>query len=264
MIIDDFVIRALLAGLGVALAAGPLGCFVVWRRMAYFGDAMAHSALLGVALGIVLGISETIMVAGVGVLLAGFLSLLLRQRQVAQDTLLGIFSHWALSSGLILLALLGTAGVDLHAWLFGDILAVADTDIYWIWGGAGLAISVLAGLWRTLLAATVNAEMARVEGLPVRLAEIGLMLVLALTIAAAIKVVGVLLTTALLIMPAATARRLARTPESMAVIAGVVGMIAVFMGLGASLLWDTPAGPAVVFAASSLFALAMIGPLKAG
>lgn len=259
--LEDFVLRALVAGLGVAIAAGPLGCFVVWRRMAYFGDAMAHSALLGVALGLVLGISETIMVAVVGVALAGFLSVLLRQRQVAPDTLLGIFSHSALSIGLIVLALLGTAGVDLHAWLFGDILAVSATDILWIWSGAALALVVLIGLWRTLLAATVNSEMAEAEGLPVRLAEIGLMLVLALTIAASIKVVGALLTTSLLIMPAATARRLSRTPEAMAIMAAGVGMSAVALGLGASLTWDTPTGPSVVVAASFLFALALTSRL---
>lgn len=254
--IDDFLLRAGLAGLGVALAAGPLGCFVVWRRMAYFGDAMAHSALLGVALALGLEVDPIFVVAAVGVALAGFLSILARQRRIAPDTLLGIFSHGALSSGLIVLSFLGSVRVDLHGWLFGDILAVQAADVMTIWGGAALVLLGLGWLWRPLLAATVDRDMARAEGLPVALAEAGFMLVMALTIAAAIKVVGILLTTSMLIIPAATARRFATTPEAMAAAAVGVGMLAVVAGLGASATWNTPAGPSVVVAAAVCFGLA--------
>lgn len=253
LIATDFVLYATLAGLGVALAAGPLGCFVVWRRMAYFGDAMAHSALLGVALGLAGDLPVMLTVAGVGVALSGFLTLLARQRQVAADTLLGLFAHGALAAGLIVLSLMGNTGIDLHAWLFGDILAVGRDDLWLIWGGAAVVLTALAVLWRTLLAATVSPEMARAEGLPVALAEALFLLLLALVVAATIKVVGAILTTALLIMPAAAARRFTRTPEAMAGLAAAIGALAVVAGLGASLAWDAPAGPSIVAAAACLF-----------
>jgi len=255
--IDDFLLRALLAGLGVAVAAGPLGCFIVWRRMAYFGDAMAHSALLGIAVGLLIDVNLIAAVAAVGLGLAAFLTLLTRQRQIAPDTLLGIFAHASLSLGLITLSVLGAVQVDLHGFLFGDILAVDRTDVLTIWGGAATVLALLALLWRPLLAATVDREMARVEGLPVDLAEAGFMLIMALTIAAAIKVVGILLTTALLIVPAAAARRFAGTPERMAVLAVLLGVTAVAGGLGGSLTWDTPAGPSIVVCAAALFAVSL-------
>ena len=252
---DDFLIRALLGGLGVALAAGPLGAFIVWRRMAYFGDTLAHSGLLGVALGIVLQVNPQLGVAATCLLIAIILVLLQRQRALAVDTLLGILAHTSLSLGLVTLAFLETVRIDLTGYLFGDILAISPDDLYWIWGGAGLALAALGWLWRPLLAATVHEELAQVEGVPVFAVRLAFMLLIAIVIAVAMKVVGILLITSLLIIPAATARRFARSPESMALLAGGLGCIAVGAGLWASLRWDTPAGPSVVVAATTLFAL---------
>ncbi|HRZ06930.1 MAG TPA: metal ABC transporter permease, partial [Candidatus Competibacteraceae bacterium] len=164
---DDFLIRALSGGLGVALAAGPLGAFIVWRRMAYFGDTLAHSGLLGVALGIVLQVNPQLGVAAACLLIAIILVLLQRQRALAVDTLLGILAHTSLSLGLVTLAFLETVRIDLTGYLFGDILAISPDDLYWIWGGAGLALAALGWLWRPLLAATVHEELAQVEGVPV-------------------------------------------------------------------------------------------------
>ncbi|HOW74503.1 MAG TPA: zinc ABC transporter permease subunit ZnuB [Candidatus Competibacteraceae bacterium] len=252
---DDFLIRALSGGLGVALAAGPLGAFIVWRRMAYFGDTLAHSGLLGVALGIVLQVNPQLGVAAACLLIAIILVLLQRQRALAVDTLLGILAHTSLSLGLVTLAFLETVRIDLTGYLFGDILAISPDDLYWIWGGAGLALAALGWLWRPLLAATVHEELAQVEGVPVFAVRLAFMLLIAIVIAVAMKVVGILLITSLLIIPAATARRFARSPESMALLAGGLGCIAVGAGLWASLRWDTPAGPSVVVAATTLFAL---------
>ena len=252
---DDFLIRALSGGLGVALAAGPLGAFIVWRRMAYFGDTLAHSGLLGVALGVVLQVNPQLGVAATCLLIAIVLVLLQRQRALAADTLLGILAHTSLSLGLVTLAFLETVRIDLTGYLFGDILAISPDDLYWIWGGAGLALAALGWLWRPLLAATVHEELAQVEGVPVFAVRLAFMLLIAIVIAVAMKVVGILLITSLLIIPAATARRFARSPESMALLAGGLGCIAVGAGLWASLCWDTPAGPSVVVAATTLFAL---------
>jgi len=259
---DDFLLRALLGGFGVALAAGPLGTFVVWRRMAYFGDALAHSGLLGVLLGAMLRVNPQLGVILTCLLVALQLTLLQRQRNLATDTLLGILAHTALSLGLVALAFLETVRVDLVGYLFGDILAITPVDLYWIWGGGLLALSVLAGLWRPLLALTVHEDLARVEGVAVFPIRLAFMLLIALVIAVAMKVVGILLITSLLIIPAAAARRFARSPEGMAALASLVGGAAVGLGLWASLRWDTPAGPSVVVAATALFALSLATPSR--
>ncbi len=250
---DDFLLRALLAGIGVALIAGPLGAFVVWRKMAYFGDTLAHAALLGVALGFLLDINTNLGVVVVCILLALLLVAMQQKQRLANDTLLGILSHSTLSMGLIALAFMETLRIDLMSYLFGDILAVSNTDLYWIFSCAALSLIVLIIIWRPLLAITVHEELARVEGVPVTWVKLALMLLIAIVIAVAMKVVGILLITSLLIIPAATARSFARNPEQMAVLAAAIGCIAVSGGLFASLEWDLPAGPAIVVSAAILF-----------
>jgi zinc transport system permease protein len=257
---DDFILRALLAGIGVAAVAGPLGSFVVWRRMAYFGDTLAHSALLGVAFGFLVGIEPTASVIAVCLGLALLLVALQQQRRLATDTLLGIMSHGALSLGLVTISFIETVRVDLMVYLFGDILAVTRVDLGWIWGGGAVALLGLAFLWRPLLRMTLHEELARVEGVPTALVRLGFMLLVALVIATAMKIVGVLLITSMLILPAATARRVARSPEAMAVGAALVGALAVSGGLAASLAWDTPTGPSIVLIASIFFALSAALP----
>ena len=257
---DDFFVRALLGGIGIALVAGPLGSFVVWRRMAYFGDTLAHSALLGVALGLVLGVNPTLGVMIVCVAIALALVLLQQQRRLATDTLLGIVSHATLSVGLIAVAMMETVRIDLLAYLFGDILAVTQADLAWIWGGGLLVLGALAWLWRRMLAITIDEDLARVEGVPVLPVRLGFMLLIAVSIAISMKIVGILLITSLLIVPAAAARRLSGTPERMALLAAGIGALAVALGLGASLRADLPAGPAVVTAAALLFLLTQLVP----
>jgi zinc transport system permease protein len=259
---DDFIVRALLAGLGVALVAGPLGSFVVWRRMAYFGDTLSHSALLGVALGFLLGTDLTLAVVAVCLALAAALAALQRQRRLAADTLLGIMAHSALSLGLVALAFLETLRVDLMGYLFGDILAVTPGDLAWIYGGGAVALGALLWLWRPLLAITVHEELAQVDGINVGGTRLAFMLLVALVIAVAMKVVGILMITAMLILPAAAARRFAATPEAKAALAALAGVLAVLGGIGASLRWDLPAGPAVVLAAAVLFALSLAWPQR--
>ncbi len=257
---DEFLQRALLGGFGVALAAGPLGAFIVWRRMAYFGDTLAHSGLLGVVLGTMLKVNPELSVIVTCLLIALALVLLQRQRWLATDTLLGLLAHATLSLGLVALAFIETIRVDLVGYLFGDILAVNTNDLYWIWGGGGLALVALFKLWRPLLAITVHEELAQVEGVAVFPVRLAFMLLIAIVIAVAMKVVGILLITSLLIIPAAAARRFTRSPESMAVLASLLGCLAVGLGLWASLRWDTPAGPSVVLAATLLFLLGSIAP----
>ncbi len=251
----DFLLYALLAGLGVAVVAGPLGCFVVWRRMAYFGDTLAHSALLGVALGVLLEVNLSITVTAVPLLMALGLVVLEQRGFLSLDTLLGILSHSALAAGLVVISLLPDVRIDLMSLLFGDLLSVTTDDLWVIYGVAALVLVLLAALWKPLINITVDAELAAVEGTNVAVVRTALMLITALVIAIAMKIVGVLLITALLIIPAATARRVSHTPEKMALAASAIAMITVVMGLALSWTTDAPAGPSVVLCAALLFTL---------
>ncbi len=256
--VDEFMLRALAAGIGVALIAGPLGVFLVWRRMAYFGDTLAHSALLGVALGILLGISINLSVIAVSVMLALLLVGMQGNRQLSSDTRLGILAHSTLSLGLVVMAFNSSVRLDLMSYLFGDILAVTVTDILWVWGGGAATLILLAIIWRPLLALSVHRELAHVEGVRVAPVNMVFMVMIALVIAISMKLVGVLLITSMMLIPAAVARPFSRTPEQMALFAAIAGIIAVALGLAGSWYLDTPAGPSIVVAAALLFLLSQM------
>lgn len=258
IVMDEFLWRAGLAGLGLAVIAGPLGSFVVWRRLAFFGDALAHSALLGLALGFMLQIEPALAIAVLCAAFALVLTGLLSRAKLPPDTLLSIAAFTTLSLGLIALAFVETLRIDLISYLFGDILSVTRGDVMLVWGGALLALAVLIAIWRPLLAASVDEDLARVEGVDTGRVRLAFVLLLALVVALAMKIVGVLLVTALLVIPAAAARRFAQGPEAMAVYASLIGAVAVVGGLFASLKFDTPSGPSVVVAAALIFAASLL------
>ena len=257
--LDDFFIRALLAGIGLAFVTGPAGCFVVWRRLAYFGETIAHSALLGVALAILLDFSLMIGIFVIASIMVFAVFYLERRDTLPTDTLLGLLAHGGLAFGLVILSFFPNMQLDLHALLFGDILAVSRTDLAVIWIGGGLVLVMLRYIWRPLLAATVSTDLATVAKLRPERAQLVFGLLVAAVIAVAIKIVGVLLIVALLVIPAATVRRFASNPEKMAVGAAAAGVVAVTGGLFASAQIDTPSGPSIVVAAIVLFALTRIG-----
>ena len=255
---DDFFSRAIIAGVGVALVAGPLGCYIVWRRLAYFGDTLSHAALLGIALALLFQVNITLSVFLVSVFVS--LSLLTLQRRVtlSTDALLGLLAHSALAFGMVALSFMSWVRVDLMGFLFGDILAVTPFDIAIIWGGGLVVLIILMIFWRSLFAATVNLELAEAEGMKPEQANVVFMLLMAAVIAISMKIVGVLLITSMLIFPAAIARRFASGPEQMALLSALIGVVAVFGGLFGSLQWDTPAGPSIVVAASTFFIITVL------
>lgn len=263
-LLDDFFVRALVAGVGLALVVGPLGCFVVWRRMAYFGDTMAHSALLGVVLSFLFELSLSVGVFAVAALVSLLLVFLQKKKTLPTDALLGILSHSTLAIGLVMVAFMAWLRIDLMGYLFGDILAVSVDDIAMIYGGGLVILACLWGIWRSLLAASVSEELAAVEGMNPQRSKLVFMLLMAAVVAMAIKIVGILLVTSLLIIPAAAARRFATSPEMMAVLASLIGAGAVICGLYLSLYYDTPSGPSVVVAAVILFGVSLALPMKKG
>lgn len=256
--LEPFLFNALLAAVGLGVLAAPLGCLVVWRRMSYFGSTVAHGGLLGVALGLLMGLDLTVGVILVSLAIGAMLVVLGRQRVLPADSLLGILSHAALAGGLVAAAKLAGQRLDLMGYLFGDILAVTRGDLVWIFGGGALVLAIVAWLWRTLIAVAVHEELAAAEGMNTRGAEAALILLLAFTIAVAMKIVGVLLIIAFLIMPAAAARPFSSTPEGMVAIAALFGGVGSAMGLFASTVADVPGGPAIVLVLSA-FCVAGLG-----
>ena len=250
--IEPFIIRAIIAGIGVAIIAGAIGCFVVWRKMAYFGDSLAHSALLGVALGLVFGISTnvgTIIICSIFTILLIWLQ---QKKILATDTLLGILAHSALSIGMVTLSLLERS-VDLHSYLFGDILAVSATEIYFVLIGGFFVLIFLYFNWSSFVLMTIDEKLARAEGINVLINQLLIMLLMTIVVAVSFKIVGLLLITSLLIIPAATARCVANSPEMMAVFSSILAMLAVILGICSSYFIDTPSGPSIVVASTIIF-----------
>ncbi len=250
----ELFMPALLAGLGIAVMTAPMGCFVVWRRMAYFGDSLSHSALLGVALGLVAGWSAQLGIVFICSLFAILLLWLQRKRVLSNDTLLGILAHAALSIGIVAIALLEVR-MNLHDYLFGNILTVTTIDIYWIFLGGSVVLFFLMFFWSDLVLATIHEDLAVAENIPAFFLQVLLMFLMTIIVAGSIRSVGILLLSALLIIPAASARQLARSPESMALMATVLAVLAVVFGLWASIELDIPSGPSIVLVSTALFVL---------
>lgn len=250
---DDFILRALLAGSAVALLAGPLGCLMIWKRMVYFGAAISHSSLLGIALGLLLGLGTTTSLLISVLVMTVLLYQLDRTNWLSRDTLLGIIAHGALAAGLVIIATTQTIRIDLMSYLFGDILSVSQDDLWLILAVSVAILVILQRIWLPVISATLNVELAAVEGVAIKRNELLYMLLLALTIALGMKIVGIMLVVSLLIIPAAVARQISHSPGQMAIIASIVGIISVASGMYVSVTLDWPSGPAIVLMAALLF-----------
>lgn len=262
MTLDPFMLYALSAGLLAAWLATPLGVFVVWQRQAYFGETLAHSALLGIGLGLILQIHLTLAILITSFIIVISLHHLRQSALLATDTLLGILAHGSLALGLVVISLQGNIQLDIMGYLFGDILSVHHEDLYWMIGLGMLLFVFFYRNWHDLLNLTLNTELAQVEGVKVKALQLQMTLLLALVIAVAMKIVGILLITSLLILPAATARRLANTPEQMLGYTFLTASFSVVTGLILSYYLDLPSGPAIVVSAMGLFLLLLLKPKK--
>ena len=254
---DDFFIRALVAGIGVAIVTGPLGCFVVWRRLSYFGDTLAHSALLGVTIAYSFQFNIAFSVFLISSLIALILIKLQKRTNLPGDALLGLLAHSSLAVGLVVIGFLTFIRFDIMGLLFGDILAVNVTDLLIIWLGGGLILLVLKIIWKPLFASTVNYELAEAEGLNPDRAKAVFTILMAALIAISIKMVGLLLITGMLIIPAAMARNVSDSPFKMVLFSIIGGLLSVLIGLFSSLEFNTPSGPSIIAAALFLFILSL-------
>jgi zinc transport system permease protein len=254
---DDFFIRALVAGIGIAFVAGPLGCFVVWRRLSYFGDTLAHSALLGVTIAYSLEFNIAISIFLISSVIALILIKLQKKTNLPSDALLGLLAHSSLAVGLVVVGFLTFIRFDIMGLLFGDILAVDKSDLVTIWVGGALILLVLRLIWKSLFASTVNYELAQAEGLNPDRAKAIFTILLTAIIAISIKLVGVLLITGMLIIPTAMARNISNSPKGMIVFSVIGGLLSVFLGLFSSLNFNTPSGPSIIVAALILFIISL-------
>ncbi len=258
MIIEPFLLHALLAGAGIAILAAPAGCVLVWKRMAFYGDALAHSTLFGIAIGMLWQADLRLAALVASILFALLLLWMERRQYLASDALLGIVSHTAFATGLILLSLAPRFSGDLHGFLFGDILAIGMDDIALIYIAVALVAVCLAVLWRSLVLITLHPSLAAMQRIRVSLVNTSMMLMIAVIVVLGIQIMGVLLITSLLIIPSAAARSLSRSPEQMVCWAAVIGICSVCVGVFSSYLANIPTGPAIVVAASLFFALSLL------
>lgn len=252
--VDSFILTALIGGIGIALMAGPIGSVMVWKRMAFFGDALSHSALLGVAFALILNLHVHLGIVCATLVFSAILVISQKQRAYSSDTILGILAHGTLALGLVVISVVDIT-IDLYSFLFGDILAINYQDITIIYSVGILAFAILFFSWRPLVLSTINADLAQAEGVNTQRIHMIFMLLIAIIVALSVKIVGVLLVTSLLIIPAATARLFASTPERMAFLASMIGSVSVLLGIFASTKWDIPTGPAIVVSMAILFAL---------
>ena len=255
---DDFFIRALIAGVGIALVTGPLGCFIIWRRLSFFGDTLAHAALLGVTMAVFFEINIAFSVFLISSVVALILLKLQQTTKLPGDALLGLLAHSSLAVGLVVIGFLTSIRFDIMGLLFGDILAVNQNDLLLIWIGGALILLILKFIWRPLFASTVNYELAEAEGMKPDKFNAIFTVLMAAVIAISIKIVGLLLITGMLIMPAAMGRNLSNNPQQMVILSVIAGLLSVIVGLFSSLQFNTPSGPSIITAALILFCFSLI------
>jgi zinc transport system permease protein len=260
--VEDFIVRALIAALGISIITGSLGCFVIWKRMSYFSESISHSALLGVSLGLATGLGIHTGLVVIGVIFASLIVVLQQRKILSNDAILGIFSHLALSLGIVILSIVGGSNTDYFSLLFGDILSITHQDIIWIYAILIIVVGLLVIFWQRLLLLTLNEELAVSQGLNSAIYQLLFMLMIALTVSVSVQIVGVLLITSLLIIPPAVARMFARTPKAMAFQSIGISIAAVLMGLSASLFYDLATGPMIVIALGVLFVASQLLPRR--
>jgi zinc transport system permease protein len=255
--LDDFLIRAVLAGLIMVVIAAPMGCLMVWQRLAFLSDTLGHAAVLGVGLGLMLQLEPIFGVLAVALVIVFSLSRVSSFNSALSETTLAIISHTGLAGGIILVGLLPGPAVNLEAILFGDLLATTSADLLNLLLTTVLLLVLLLRHWRAFVAVSVSREIAQAEGIEVRRIQFLMYIMIALLVAVMMKVMGVLLIAAMLVIPTSSARLFSRSPEQMVYISGLYGLFALGGGITSSFHFDWQTGPAIVVSATVLLLLTL-------
>jgi zinc transport system permease protein len=245
-LLDDFVLRASLAGLIMVVIAAPMGCLMVWQRLAFLSDTLGHAAVLGVGVGLLLQVQPIFGVLAVALVIVFSLSRVGNFDSALSETTLAIISHTGLAGGIILVGILPGPGVNLEAILFGDLLATSKSDLLSLLLTTSLLVVLLLRNWRAFVAVSVSREIAQAEGVEVRRVQL------------LMKVMGVLLIAAMLVIPTSSARLFSRSPEQMVLISGFYGLAALAGGMASSFHFDWQTGPAIVLSATLLLLLTLV------
>ncbi len=254
-----FMERALLAGLLVALMSSVLGVFVVQRGLSFLGDGLAHAAFGGVALGLLVGVSQPLWVALPFTLFASLGIAWVRDRtQLSSDTAIGIFFAVSVALGVIFISL--KTGYSADAWnlLFGSILGIGREELLIITAVTPLGLSLLWALWGRLAYATFDAELAQTDGVKTRRLEYLLFALAAVVIVVSVRVVGAILIAAYLVIPAAAARLVARSLFQMTLLSVAFGLLSTVVGLIASFFLEVPSGSTIILTQAALFVVAAL------
>ncbi len=257
-LLDDFLLRSIIAGLMMVSIAAPIGCLMVWQRLAFLSDTLGHAAVLGVGLGLLLQLPPMVGVLGVVLLIVISLSQVVNFNNALSETTLAIISNTGLAAGLIIIGLLPENTVSVEAILFGDLLSVTLTDLGMILVTTLVLVFLLKQHWRSFVAVSVSREIAQAEGIQVRKVQLLMYLMIALLVAVMMKVMGVLLIAAMLVIPTSAARMLSNSPERMVIFSAFYGIAALTGGLFSSFQFDWQTGPSIVLSATSLLLVTLL------
>jgi len=255
----EFGRRALFAGIVVGVGCAVLAFFVVLRRMAFVGVGISHAALGGVAIGVLLGLDPVLSALAFSVGVAWLIGATGGRGQLSEETAIGIFFPTAMALGVALMAGTPDYRQSLLSYLFGNILLIQQRDLVLAAALVGGTLVIVFALFKELLFVSVDEETARAAGLPATALRYLLLTLLALTIVSAIKVVGIVLVSAFLVIPAATAQLVAPSMRAMLGLSVLSALISVVVGLWLAWLLDLPSGAAIVLTGAALFCAALLG-----
>ena len=250
--LDDFLVRSVIAGLIMVVIAAPMGCLMVWQRLAFLSDTLGHAAVMGVGLGLLLEVTPVFGVLAVALLIVFSLNRVNSFNSALSETTLAIISHTGLAGGIILVGLLPAQSVNLEAILFGDLLATTSADLTRLLITTVVLLLLLLHHWRSFVAVSVSREIAQAEGIEVRKVQFLMYIMIALLVAVMMKVMGVLLIAAMLVIPTTSARLFSRSPEQMVAVSALYGLGALVGGISSSFQFDWQTGPAIVVSATML------------
>jgi len=255
--LDDFLVRSVIAGLIMVAIAAPMGCLMVWQRLAFLSDTLGHAAVMGVGLGLLLEVTPVFGVLAVALLIVFALNRVNSFNSALSETTLAIISHTGLAGGIILVGLLPAQAVNLEAILFGDLLATTRADLTWLLITTVVLLLLLLHHWRSFVAVSVSREIAQAEGIEVRKVHLLMYIMIALLVAVMMKVMGVLLIAAMLVIPTSSARLFSRSPEQMVAVSALYGLGALAGGISSSFHFDWQTGPAIVVSATLLLLITL-------